>query len=273
MKVTRRTTLPELLKGAVGAVVAALVPQCRFDRGLFVIGHMRCGSTALSNILVTRPDISGYGEAHIAYRDRGALGILLLNQWRRGRWRPGAAALFDKILHDRYDAEACDGFFGARAIFVARAPAATLPSIRALFAAIGSNEYATDLACAEYYAARMATMRRLWDRFPGDRRVAMTYEALTAEPEAQLARVSAILRLTPPLANSYVANRAAAARGAGDPLAAPGRDRIVAARAEPARRLDLPADVTVRLATLYADFADLAAASAPAHCTAPPAPV
>ena len=100
---------------------------------MFMIGHMQCGSTALANVLCSRPEVSGYGDAHIAYRGQSALGVLVLNQWRRGAWRRGAQHLFDKILHSRYDVGAPPAFSEARAIFVFRPPVESIRSIRALF--------------------------------------------------------------------------------------------------------------------------------------------
>ncbi len=81
-------------KALAGGSVSRVLPQCRFETSLFLIGHMRCGSTALSAILCSRPDTSGYGEAHIAYTDRAALGVLALNQMRRGAWTGSATTLY-----------------------------------------------------------------------------------------------------------------------------------------------------------------------------------
>jgi hypothetical protein len=249
-------------KSAAGRLVA-MAPQCDPSRAVFVIGHMRCGSTALSNVLVSRPEFSGYGEAHVGYGSRAALGVLLLNQWRRRSWRPRAVHLFDKILHSRYDAAAWPGFFTARAIFVARAPEAAIPSIRALFAAIDSAEYGSDAEAAAYYAERLETMLALWPRFAPGRRLALTYEALTAAPETELARVGAMLGLSPPLTNAYAPPAAAQARGAGDPLMSHRFARIDAgASGQGAKRsrapLDIQPKVRDRLAELYSTYRSLA---------------
>lgn len=218
------------LKQMAGSAIASLNPQCGFDKAVFIIGHMRCGSTALSNILCTRPDISGYGEAHIAYTGAGSLGVLTLNQLRRNAWKPGARHLFDKILHNRYDGDAPPEFFAARAIFVARNPDATVPSIRNLFETLGSTEYRTNAQARTYYRERLTGMINLWNRFDPARRCAITYENLTAEPEAALARLTAFLGCAPPLTNHYVSHKASVARGAGDPLTSARHSAIVAGK-------------------------------------------
>lgn len=260
-------SVAERMKLAVGGAMAGANPQCRFDRAVFVIGHMRCGSTALSNILVDRPDISGYGEAHVAYGSRAALGVLVMNQQRRGSWRAGATHLFDKILHSRYDARACAEFFTARAIFIARTPAETLPSIRTLFAKLGSAEYATDAECAAYYTERMQQMAALWDRFPPANRLAMTHAELVGDPDAALARITAQFGFDPPLANAY-RPRSAAARGAGDPLSAHRFTGIQARQTAPAGPINpdfagttVSTDLMGQLNHLYERFADLAESS------------
>ncbi len=218
-----------MIKAQAGQLVASLNPQCSFDRALFVIGHMRCGSTALSHILCSRPEVSGYGEAHIAYRDQGALGVLVLNQLKRGAWRSDSGFLFDKILHQRYDAEACPDFFRARAVFMAREPVSTIKSIRKLFGAIRSTEFADDVSAADYYEQRLSGLLSLWGCFPEERRIGFSYSALMAQPEQQLQRASVMLGLNPPLENHYHAPKRKMREGAGDPLSSHKFDRIVPA--------------------------------------------
>jgi LPS sulfotransferase NodH len=227
-----------LKKQLLGRIAANLNPQCKFDRAIFVIGHMRCGSTALSNILCSRPDISGYGEAHIAYRNEADLGVLALNQWRRGAWKPDASIIFDKILHSRYDCDPPTDFFGARAIFLARAPGPTIASIRDLFGKISSDEYQKDGEAEAYYQERLRRMFELWDQFPPENRIGVTYERLVQDPEASLGRISRRLAIMPPLANTYCVTDAARSRGAGDPLSANRQNKIVRNVAPPSPKSD-----------------------------------
>jgi len=207
-----------IAKHVAGGLVRAANPQCRYDRAVFLLGHMRCGSTALSHVLCGHRAVSGYGEAHIAYDRPAALGVLALNQWRRGAWKPGARYLFDKILHARYDSAVDPGFFGARAIFLVREPRESILSIRKLFAAIGSNEYANDESAADYYENRIEQLAKLWHRFDPARRIGISYSVMTENPTDILQRASLLLQLDPPLANRYEQPGTVMARGAGDPL-------------------------------------------------------
>lgn len=253
--------VPEKLKQLASAVVAQTAPQCRYASTLFLLGHMRCGSTAVSNILVSRRDVSGYGEAHVAYSDENALGRLLINQWRRGGWKPGADWLFDKILHDRYDAKAKDEFFLSRALFVARAPEDSVRSIRALFANLRSTEYDSDEKAGRYLAARMTTLLGLWERFPPDRRLALTHASIIADPECAVSRLSDFTGFNPPLVNRYDAGRVMG-EGAGDPMQAHRFQRIEAgivasSVASNRRPLDLDPGILDELIHLYQMFQKL----------------
>ena len=252
--------VPSPVKQALGRAAAALLPQCRFERAVFLLGHMRCGSTALSRVLCAHPEISGYGEAHVAYTHRAALGSLVLNQARRGAWRPGARLLHDKLLHNRYDRAAPPGFLQARAIFLVRPPEPAIRSIRHLFRSLGSGEYPTDALAADYYEDRLRGLAALWQAFPAERRIGFHYAELTEDPATVLARLTGFLGMATPLANDYGA-RGPLAPGAGDPLAAHRFTAIVAAPlatslTSAARPPALPPS---RLATLDAAFSHLTA--------------
>jgi hypothetical protein len=219
----------DTLKSMAGSAVASVNPQCRFERSIFILAHMRCGSTALSNILCSRPDVSGYGEAHVRYTGTDSLGRLVVNQALRRGWRPGARYLFDKILHTRHDAEVPQDFFDSRAIFMARDPQPAIRSIRALFSRSGKAEYQTDIEAATYYIDRIQRLITLWLRFDIDRRVGVTHADLTTDPDATLQRISQRLQLSPPLVNRYVSPAASRRGGGGDPTTSGAHTRIVAA--------------------------------------------
>lgn len=216
-----------MLKQAASTLAATILPQCRFESTILVLGHMRCGSTALSGVLCQHPAVSGYGEAHIRYDSEAALGTLALNQMRRGAFRRRASRLFDKVLHDRYDGAPDPGFYTARAVFLFRTPHETIRSIRKLFAGGAGSEYATDAEAADYYELRLTTLARHWERFSPGNRVGLSYAELSTQPDVQLARISRALSLSPALENRYEPARGTPAHGAGDPLSAHRFDRIV----------------------------------------------
>jgi hypothetical protein len=218
--------LRETGKRTAGWLLSLSVPLLDYRNCVLVLAHMRCGSTALSNILCSRSDVSGYGESHVRHDGQGALGRLAMNQMRRGGWKPDAPLLFDKILHSRHDRSAPPEFFAARAIFMVRRPGDAISSIVKLFAGLGRDEYATDEAAARYYIDRLHALESLWGRFPAECRMGITHEALLLDPDGELAKLSARLYFDPPLANRYVSLAASRKGGGGDPVVSGLHDRI-----------------------------------------------
>lgn len=248
-----------MIKRMASSAATALLPQCRFDAAVFILGHMRCGSTALAQVLCNHPAICGFGEAHLRYDSETALGKLALSQVRRKVYRPAATHLFDKVLHDRYDRVVDPGFYTSRAIFLIRPPLETIASIRRLFAKLGSHEFASDAIAADYYETRLETLARNWQRFPANRRLGLSYAELTADPDQQLQRISNLLGLQSPLENRYQPSSESRRHGVGDPLNAHRHDRIQPASATD-RPNAAPPDLdlsAVRLEQLQQQFAEL----------------
>ena len=247
-------TLRETGKRSAGWLLSRTSPRYSYHNCIFILAHMRCGSTALSNVLCSRPDVSGYGEAHIRYDGKGALGRLALNQMRRDAWRPEAAYLFDKILHSRHDGAASSEFFDARAIFLVRRPDETIRSIVDLFTRLERRAYDAPLKAAAYYMERLEALAALWQRFPSQRRFGLTHEALMRDPDLSLARMSGHLRFQPPLENRYTSPAASRGGGAGDPLVSGLHCRIVSGLSRPTAdndAVDLPKDVWTRAHHAY----------------------
>lgn len=224
---TALTPIPRPLK-LIPATLASALPQSRASRLILLIGHMRSGSTALSSVLCSHQDVSGYGEAHIDYGAFHAGGGLILNQWRRAAWRPRARYLFDKVLHNRYDHGAEGVCHAAHVIMLARAPERSIPSIRQLADTLGLGDWRTDEAAADYYERRMERLLTLWTHCHPARRIAMSHRELTGDVDTQLARLTALLRLNPPLSNSYTFKAVSGRGGGGDPLKARSLSKIVA---------------------------------------------
>lgn len=218
----------EALKGVAGRSLSFVLPACSYENCIFLIGHMRCGSTALSNILCSRGDISGYGEAHISYTPETTPGLLALNQAKKQRWTFKARFLHDKLLHNHLDNNPPPDFFSARAIFMVRRPEETVPSIVRLFQRIRSNEYGSFVKACTYYEARLAQMRDLWLHFGPERKTCLNYEDLVAAPDEKLKRLSSALKLSPPLQNQYAPDDVVKEPGVGDPLEATKHSKIIA---------------------------------------------
>lgn len=213
-------------KRTAGWLLAQANSDYSYDKCVFILAHMRCGSTALSNILCSRTEISGYGEAHVRYEGRSSLGQLALNHMRRGGWKRRADFMFDKILHNRHDCAAPPEFTQARAIFMARRPDAAIRSITSLYNRLERDEYRTHDQAAVYYVKRMQALSGMWNRFPRDRRIGLTHTSLVQDPDAALSLISAHLGFEPPLENRYKSPKASRKGGGGDPLTSGKHDSI-----------------------------------------------
>lgn len=216
----------ERIKQGLGKLTNTVLIRKDFSDSLFIIGHMRSGSTALSNVISSHGNVNGFGEAHITYRSKASLGVLCLSVMKNRGFKWKADYLFDKILHNRYHDEDVEAFYTAKAVFLFREPMKTIASIRNLFQQVASNEYATDEAAAAYYLERLDFMGRCWDRFPAGNRVGLTYAMLMADPDAQIRRISDMTGISPPLENRYESNRKQKG-GRGDPLVSQKFDRIM----------------------------------------------
>lgn len=233
----------ENLKKMLGKAVSVAHPQCRFEKCLLIFGHMRSGSTALANILTSRKEISGYGETHINYDGRGALGRLVVNQALRKAWEPRAPYLLDKVLHNRYDIECPEELYDSKGIFIVRKPKQSVVSISKLFQGLGKDIYNTDEKAIRYYIRRLDRLMDLWKSFPEDRRVGLSHSELVADPDAALEQISTMLEINPPLTNTYSSHSASVVGGGGDPVASWKHNKIVkqsARDAKPVRPLEAP---------------------------------
>ncbi len=187
--------MKEIIKSIAGKTVSSLSSQCDYQNLIFVFGHMRSGSTALTNVICSHESISGYGEAHVRYNDRSGPGRLLLNQALRRAWSPSAKYLCDKILHNKYDPDIRSEYKSTRAIFSVRRPSPSILSIKNLFQSIGSNEYPTLNDAASYYIGRCESLCNLWDIFEVDQRIGIETEELRSRPDESISRVSDFLDL------------------------------------------------------------------------------
>jgi len=69
---------------------------------LFILGHMRSGSSLLTHILSSNAAIDGYGETHLDYSNPQDFGVATANVCRH-LWKvPSGEYVLDKVLHKRH---------------------------------------------------------------------------------------------------------------------------------------------------------------------------
>ena len=172
--------------------------KCRM---LFIVGHMRSGSSLLVHLLAANDQIIGYGETHRQYSDSTDMALLARRIYRKcGRRWPRHKYVLDKILHSRYHltpelVQSMD----ARVILLIRRPEETLPSIRDL----DLPEIQGDDDALRYYVDRLADIARFARTLGPAFCTFLSYDELLERTGSVLQRLSTFLELRQPLDENY----------------------------------------------------------------------
>jgi hypothetical protein len=129
----------------------------RPEKFIFILSHMRSGSTLLTHLLVSNPAICGYGETRTRYFTRRSFEILtgkVLYTLGDELLSSDKQYVLDKLLHDRFigpdGAETLSGN-DVRIIFLLREPLGTLSSL------VRGLKH-TESQALNYYVNRLATL-------------------------------------------------------------------------------------------------------------------
>lgn len=170
---------------------------------VFILGHMRSRSTLLAHLLGSHPEIRGYTESHIKYRNRWDLArlrwhtVLADRRWPSGRW------LLDKQLHNRmYVPAQLRNSNRFRAIVLVRNPRDAIRSIVRMGEASGNRRDADPRHATAYYCERLTTLTGLAIEFR-DRALLVDADALVHSTEKCLAAIGRHLALSRPLRAVY----------------------------------------------------------------------
>jgi len=181
---------------------------------VFIMGHMRSGSTLLLHILMTHPEIIGCGERNTPYRSSIDLDKLEIASRvaRRAPFRPVRYAI-DQINHDKFTPNAdLLGDERLRCIFLIREPKATIESIVNL-----SRTYYepwTVQRAVDYYSQRLQTLAEYATRLgSGNEVLGLTYNDLIADTSSALRRLESFLRLSGTLREQYMIQSFTGRRG------------------------------------------------------------
>jgi hypothetical protein len=185
------------LYGTLGTI-AALTWHPNY---LFVLGHMRAGSSLLTRLLTSNPGIAGYGELHLAYhkkQDFRALVGKVLSAERK--LRPNSQYVMDKLLHDYLLDPANLQILRSdrmRLIFLVRQPEQSLQSLVASFG------YSPEKAC-DYYVGRLLTLTDYAVQLaPSKSCVALTYQDIVNRTQDTFDLLEKHLGLAEPLQEEF----------------------------------------------------------------------
>jgi len=175
---------------------------------LFLLATMRSGSSLLSSILSSHPEILGYGETHVVYDGTDKMRELIARVRRAHEEQELKRYILDKLLHDGLirDPGVLEGI-DLTCIFLLREPRRTIESL------VHQLDSTLDDAF-NYYRERLLSLERYARAFP--RSAFVTYEGLIEDPAGTLERLSGFLGLSSPLCSEYRLQPLHDRKGVGD---------------------------------------------------------
>lgn len=182
-------------------------------RILFILSHMRSGSSLLTHILNSNPEIIGYGETHLNYHSEGDLKQLLLKVYSRlNSLEMNHRYAMDKVLHNHKFAD--DSFLTSSQVynvFLLRNPQRVLPSILSIKPDWSQekafNYYSERLEQLQYYAQKINDPEHC---------LLITYEQLLENSTEIFEKLQTFLGTTYPFTEEYQVLKTTGMKGIGD---------------------------------------------------------
>lgn len=203
------------VKRSVLAYYSVITPAKHPRNMLFILSHMRAGSSLLSHLLLSNPEIMGYGETHIEYESKADFRKLYYDVMlkRRRLFPKNAKYILDKILHNSHFPEDDIEFLcvpNLRVVFLLRDPEGTLGSFARSWG-VGPEE------TVGYYRNRLARLEEYAETFAGRVPFALvTYSELLTDTPSALSSLGRFLELRQPLSEDYELLRTTGVKGIGD---------------------------------------------------------
>ncbi len=212
--------LPPLVKQSLRSLVFgyyALVVRLRSAyEYIFVLSHMRSGSSLLTHLLVSHPAICGFGETHIGYTSQRQFKELIyrvLFVLHRFPLAGNERYMLDKVLHDAFFMPQYASLLLARpvrVIFLLRRPQETLASL------INTLHYSEQEATT-YYCQRLATLEQFAQYVAVQKPcIFITYTQLVEQTAAVFSLLQTYLELDQPLSEYYTVFPTTGRPGVGD---------------------------------------------------------
>ena len=180
---------------------------------LFILSHMRSGSSLLTHLLTTNPEIIGFGEAHIEYDSDQTLKTLIRKVYRDTRQlRMNHKYVLDKLLHDKKLVDEKILFSEeVRAIFLIREPKRALASILTLKPHWNENQ------AIEYYSSRLATLEKYAKLINNKKHsLFITHEQILNNTQSVFKMMQDFLEVKQPFSEEYQVLSMTGTRGIGD---------------------------------------------------------
>ncbi len=191
-------------------------------RFLLLLSHMRSGSSLLTHLLTTNPEVIGYGETHTNYADANDFKVLLKKvYWQAQDFRTlgdvqnlrmNHQYVMDKVLHNKkflnHDFLQSEQVY---AIFLLREPERSLASIADL------KPHWNQQDTIEYYTERMTMLLDYAQLINNpDRMLVVTYEQLLDDTPKVLTTLQQFLQTRTPFTEEYKVLKTTGMKGVGD---------------------------------------------------------
>ena len=190
--------------------------KARFREGeagmLFIIGHMRTGSTLLVHILCNNPEIIGYGETHYAYSKQSDIYASALKIYEKMGSKPKGRYALDKVIHQGLIKD--DRVIhhpAVQVIFLIRSPAESLSSM------LEAEVVPSPEGAVEHYIRQLTWVSRLTSQVEYESTAFLTYDNIVHKTDEVLDGLGEFLDLKKPLRSEYNTMESTDVYGIGDP--------------------------------------------------------
>jgi hypothetical protein len=205
---------------------------------LFILGHMRSGSSFFTHILNSNPAIIGYGETHLKYSsDRDFKQLMSKVYWHIREYDMNHKYVLDKILHDNKFLD--EQFLTSEqlyTIFLIREPKRTIASI------IDLKPHWSIEKALDYYIERLATLERYAEKIDSlDRSIFITHDSIINQTDLVFTSLQDFLKTPEPFSEQYQVLRTTGLEGIGDRTTNIKAGRIV--REQRQLNIEIPTDV------------------------------
>jgi len=169
---------------------------------IFMLSHMRSGSSLLTHILNANPEVSGFGENHAQYQSRQDLKRLIFRTlWNLRKLELSEKYVLDKILHDELVVnENLLLSKDIRFVFLVRSPQETIASIVKLF----SNQKWNVEKATKYYISRLSTLVKYSKTINDPQRcLFISHDQLIHQSDKTFAALQNFLEVSHPFTEEY----------------------------------------------------------------------
>ncbi len=180
---------------------------------LFILSHMRSGSSLLTHILNSNPEIIGYGETHLNYSSELDFKQLFFKvYWQLRDYSMDHSYVLDKVLHNHKFLN--DNFLNSPqvyTIFLLREPKRTLGSI------LDIKPHWSQEKAMNYYLERLATLESYAKLINSKKRsLFITYNQLLNDSDLVFDTLKTFLQTKASFSEQYQVLKTTGMKGVGD---------------------------------------------------------